>query len=113
MSERPSTTTERPERIPDEVGHPGARAETPAQIPAAAWKQVLVRGWEEPKADNVPMLAGGVAFFAFLALFPAMIALISLWGLVRDDPAARAEALTASLPAEAGAILHRADAGHR
>ena len=112
VSERGTTTTERPDRTPDEVGTagsqadaPGAQARTPAQIPVAGWKQILVRAWKEAKADNVPMLAGGVAFFAFLALFPAMIALISLWGLVSDDPAAQAEALTASLPAEAGAIL--------
>jgi membrane protein len=30
----------------------------------------------------VPLLAGGVAFFAFLALFPAIIALIALISLV-------------------------------
>ena len=35
-------------------------------------------------ADNVGILAGGVAYFAFLAIFPALIAGISLYGLVAD-----------------------------
>lgn len=84
---------------------PGGQADKPSEIPAAGWKQIVKRAWAEAKADNVPMLAGGVAFFAFLALFPAMIALISVWGLIVDDPSAQAESLTASLPAEAADII--------
>src|SRR5262245_30463414 len=52
---------------------PGAHAERPSQIPARGWKQVAKRGWAEAKADQVPLLGAGVAFFAFLALFPAVI----------------------------------------
>jgi len=86
---------------------PGGQADTPSEIPAAGWKQVLKRAWVEAKADNVPMLAGGVAFFAFLALFPAMIALISVWGLVvgSDEASTQAEGLTEGLPAEASEII--------
>ena len=86
MSNQRTTDTQRGTR--DEqasgaaAGQHGAQAEKPTDIPAAGWKQIVVRAWKEAKADNVPMLAGGVAFFAFLSLFPAMIALISLWGLV-------------------------------
>jgi len=63
---------------------PGSEAETPAQIPARGWLQVTKRAYAESKADNVSILAGGVAFFAFLALFPAMIAALSVYGLVAD-----------------------------
>jgi len=35
---------------------------------------VAKRAFRESSADNVPMRAGGVAFFAFLAVFPALIA---------------------------------------
>jgi membrane protein len=106
VSERRTTTTQR--RGGAAEGQPGAQADTPTEIPAAGWKQVLRRAWKEAKADNVPMLAGGVAFFAFLSLFPAMIALISLWGLVTGDgerAARQAEALTAGLPQEASSII--------
>ena len=106
MSERRTTTTE---RTPSNgsAGTPGAQADKPTEIPAAGWKQILLRAWKEAKADNVPMLAGGVAFFAFLALFPALIALISLWGLVVGGPnaAQQAEDLTAGLPEEASSII--------
>jgi membrane protein len=63
---------------------PGDDASTPAQIPAKGWWQVTKRAFAEGKADNVPILAGGVAFFAFLALFPAIIAALTLYGLVAD-----------------------------
>ena len=60
---------------------PGATAESPQEIPARGWLQVVKRGWAEAKADQVPLLAAGVAFYAFLALFPAMVAVVmsSLW----------------------------------
>jgi len=63
---------------------PGGRAETPVQIPPRGWWQVLKRAFKESSADNAPMLAGGVAFFAFLAVFPALIAALTLYGLVAD-----------------------------
>ncbi len=63
---------------------PGAEAGNPAQIPAKGWLQVTKRAFAESKADNVSILAGGVAFFAFLALFPAMIAALSVYGLIAD-----------------------------
>jgi membrane protein len=71
---------------------PGEQAETPVQIPPAGWWQVVRRALKEATADNVPMLAGGVAYFAFLAVFPALIAAISLYGLIAD-PATVAEQL--------------------
>jgi len=72
------STRERP------AAPPGDDAKNPAQIPAKGWWQVTKRAFAEGKADNVPILAGGVAFFAFLALFPAMIAALTLYGLVSD-----------------------------
>ena len=38
----------------------------------------------------MPLLAAGVAFYGFLALFPALIALVLIYGLVAD-PAQIAE----------------------
>jgi membrane protein len=59
------------------------------------------RGWAEAKVDQVPLLGAGVAFFAFLALFPAVIALVTLYGLFAD-PAVIADQVNslAALPAE-------------
>lgn len=63
---------------------PGGQAETPAQIPARGWWQVLKRAVQESSNDNVSMLAGGVAFFAFLSLFPTLIAALTLYGVVAE-----------------------------
>lgn len=67
--------------IPD---GPGRAAEKPHQIPAKGWKEVLLRVKDEAKRDNVALLAAGVAFYALLSLVPALIALVSIYGLVAD-----------------------------
>lgn len=82
-------------------GRRGELADTPVQIPPGGWWQVIRRAMSESTADNVPMLAGGVAYFGFLALFPAVIAAISLYGLIAD-----AGTVTAQLN-ELAAILPR------
>jgi membrane protein len=62
----------------------GRRAARPSQVPARGWKDVAVRVKAQMKSDDVPLLAAGVAFFALLALVPALAALVSLYGLVAD-----------------------------
>ena len=62
----------------------GQEAETPTQIPPRGWWQVVRRAFKESSDDHVPTLAGGVAYFAFLAVFPALIAAITLYGLIAD-----------------------------
>jgi len=84
-----------------DAGVPGEDAEKPTEIPARGWLQIVKRGWAEAKVDQVPLLGAGVAFFAFLALFPAVIALVTLYGLFAD-PAVIADQVNslAALPAE-------------
>ncbi len=79
---------------------PGEQADTPAQIPPRGWWQVVRRAFAESSADNISILAGGVAFFAFLAVFPALIAALTLYGLVADPAtvAAQVQDLAAGLP---------------
>lgn len=78
----------------------GEQADTPTQIPPRGWWQVVRRAFTESSADNVPVLAGGVAFFAFLAVFPALIAALTLYGLVADPAtvATQVRDLAAGLP---------------
>jgi membrane protein len=82
-------------------------AEKPTQIPWAGWKQVFKRAWAEHKADNMPIIAGGVAFFGFLSAFPALIATISIYGLVSSpaDVTRQIESLSAQLPEDAQKLL--------
>ncbi|MDK3255895.1 YihY/virulence factor BrkB family protein [Blastococcus capsensis] len=86
---------------------PGIDAAAPTQIPARGWKQVLKRAWAENNADNMPIIAGGVAFFGFLAIFPSLLALISIYGLVASEEraAAQVESFTAGLPESAQTLI--------
>jgi membrane protein len=96
-----------PPGSPSEEQLPGIHAERPTQIPLRGWKQVVKRAWAENKADNMPIIAGGVAFFGFLAVFPALIATLSIYGLVAspDEVAEQIESLSAQLPESAQQIL--------
>lgn len=62
----------------------GRSADSPSEIPKKGWKDILLRVWDEQSKDNVSMLAAGVAYYALLAIFPAIAALVSIYGLVAD-----------------------------
>ena len=86
---------------------PGGQADSPTQIPAEGWKQVLLRTKQQIKEDNIPLLAAGVAFYAFIALFPALIAAVTVYGLV-SDPGEVEEQIAGfsdTLPDEAASLL--------
>jgi uncharacterized BrkB/YihY/UPF0761 family membrane protein len=86
---------------------PGAQAHQPTGIPRPGWKQVARRVWEETQLDQVPLLAAGVAFWAFLSLFPAMIAAVAVYGLVADPATVtrQAEVVTDALPRDAASVI--------
>src|SRR5215207_1068606 len=88
-------------------GVPGGEAERPTDIPPKGWFQVAKRGWKEAKADQVPFLSAGVAYYAFLALFPALLALVSLYGLIADPATivAQIDAMGSALPAEVKKLI--------
>jgi membrane protein len=78
----------------------GSRADSPTQIPVRGWRQVLSRAWQSSQEDNISLLAAGVAFFGFLALFPALISLVTLVGLIADPAkiTQQVQSFTAGLP---------------
>src|SRR3954447_14866326 len=63
----------------------GREAESPTGIPPRGWKDVLMRVKAEAKQADVSPLGGDVAFFALLALVPALVAIDSIYGLFADD----------------------------
>jgi membrane protein len=62
----------------------GRRAKTPAEIPARGWKDVFWRTLKGFNSDRILSVAAGVAFYVLLAIFPAVAALVSLYGLFAD-----------------------------
>jgi len=62
----------------------GRLAETPSDIPARGWKDILWRVYGRITECRVIAVAAGVTFYALLAIFPAIAALISIYGLFAD-----------------------------
>ncbi|HEV3503810.1 MAG TPA: YhjD/YihY/BrkB family envelope integrity protein, partial [Actinomycetes bacterium] len=67
----------------------GRQADTPQEIPPKGWKDIAKRTAKEVKQDQVPLLGAGVAFYTLLSLFPAIIAGVSIYGLVADPETVR------------------------
>jgi membrane protein len=91
----------------EHVEVPGGDAERPTDIPLRGWLQIAKRGWKEAKADQLPLLAAGVAFYAFLGIFPALIAIVSIYGLFADPStiASQLNSMTATLPDQAKQVI--------
>jgi membrane protein len=85
----------------------GRGARSPRDIPAAGWKDTAGRVWQSITRDHVSLVAAGTAFFGLLAIFPAMTALVSLYGLVADPASIRdhAEAIRGVAPEAAADII--------
>ena len=91
------------------VGHAGRGrlARAPWQIPWRGWKDVALRVKDEWGDDHVGMSAAAVAFYSFLALIPALAALVSILGLVSrgGDPEEVIDDLFGALPEEARQLM--------
>lgn len=62
----------------------GHIAQKPVEVLRKDWKAVFKRVAAQIKEDNVPIVSAGVAFYFFLSLFPAIAAVVSIYGLVVD-----------------------------
>ena len=77
-------------------GH-GRRASHPRQIPWAGWKDILWRTYERTNDDRLLATAAGVVFFGLLAVFPAVTALVSSYGLFANPSTIGANLQTLAL----------------
>jgi membrane protein len=59
----------------------GRHAEAPWQISWLGWKDILWRTYRQIGENRLLALAAGVVFYSLLALFPALAAFVSLYGL--------------------------------
>lgn len=91
----------------------GRHARRPSELGGSGWKAALSRVGAELKRDHVSLLAAGVAFKGLLALFPAIIAAISIWGLVAS-PEQMTQQLSRpleALPDEAATLIEQQMSG--
>lgn len=85
----------------------GRSAQAPSEIPAPGWKDILWRTFKEVNADDIQSVARSIAFAGMLALFPALAAFVSIYGLFADVDTAREHlaGLTGVIPADAATLI--------
>jgi membrane protein len=86
----------------------GRHANAPWQIPWAGWKDILWRVYANINDNRLLAVAAGVVFYSLLAIFPALAAFVSLYGLVADASTIDSHLSLASgiLPGGAVDLLH-------
>ena len=91
------------------AGGPGP--DTPLELAAPDWKETTKRTLKEIKSDRVTLIAAGMAYYLFLAIFPAVIAFTGILGLFEIDTKPIIDAVQQNLPGESGALLVQAIEG--
>lgn len=81
--------------------------DSPKKIKGKGWKKILMRVKDRIGEDNLTIVAAGVAFYAFLAIFPALVALLSIYGLAVDPQQAEQQIsqLSGMMPEQAFEII--------
>ena len=75
----------------------GRHSGSPLQIPRAGWKDILWRTYVRSGEDRLLAIAAGVVFFGLLAVFPAITALVSCYGLFANPSTIGANLQTLAL----------------
>jgi membrane protein len=86
----------------------GRHAASPWQIPLRGWKDILWRTYERIGEDRLLAVAAGVVFYGLLAIFPAVTARVSLYGLFAKASTINEHlsAVSGLLPESAMSIVH-------
>jgi len=85
----------------------GKNAVAPTDIGPAGWREIVMRTYREVSRDRVMAVSAGVTFYGLLAMFPAMAAFVSLYGLVAapDTVMEHLGLLGSILPAQAYSFI--------
>ncbi len=59
-------------------------ADSPLEIPTHTWTRIAKHAFLAALRDNILLVAAGITFYALLAIFPAIAAFVSLYGLFAD-----------------------------
>ncbi|NRQ39272.1 YihY/virulence factor BrkB family protein [Nonomuraea sp. NN258] len=80
--------------------------ERPTELPRGAWWSVLKRTVAEFRADRVQDLAAALTYYAVLSIFPALIVLASLFGMLgRNDASVVVNSLGTLAPPDVHRLL--------
>ncbi|MCP9626163.1 YihY/virulence factor BrkB family protein [Rhodopseudomonas palustris] len=73
-----------PQTAAPEHGDRGRTASAPSEIPARGWKDILLRVVQNFSAHRIMSLAAGMTYYSLLAIFPALAALVAIYGVFSD-----------------------------
>jgi len=62
----------------------GRFAASPSEIPANGWRDILLRVYSNVGDHRILALAAGMTYYSLLAIFPALAALVAIYGLFSD-----------------------------
>src|SRR6476660_9111049 len=65
-----------------------AKPESPAQLEGRSWKYVFVKTMHEFSEDQCTDIAAGLTYYAVLSLFPGLVAVFSVLGVLGQSTAA-------------------------
>src|SRR5262249_35510029 len=85
-----------------------AASNRPRRISAPDLRAIVRRMMQADQRHQASVVAGGVAFYAFLAMFPALLALVSGYGLLADpaDVRNQVNALAGGLPEGVQTVIY-------
>jgi membrane protein len=85
----------------------GREASRPGEIPSRGWLDIAKRVKRQIREDKLSIIAAGVAFYGLLAVFPGLVALVGIYGLVADPAQIERQmsAVSAMLPPQAAEVL--------
>lgn len=94
-------TAERADTPPPSRDHEVVPSERPGRF------TMLRRAWKTSSRMQLPLIAAGVAFYAFLAIIPTLIAAVLVYGLVSDpeEVTQQVEEYASALPTSAQELL--------
>lgn len=82
--EKSFDASQRTKEAPSEIVAHGRLSRNPLEIPLVGWKDILLRTYQQINEDRLIATAAGVVFYGLLAIFPAITALVSSYGLFAD-----------------------------
>jgi membrane protein len=73
-----------PADLATESGDRGRHATSPTEIPPKGWKDILLRVYGNIGDHRILALAAGMTYYSILAIFPALAAMVAIYGFFSD-----------------------------
>ena len=88
------------------IRHP-TDADSPWKMTRTDWFQVVKRAWAHISANNVGLIAAGIAFYCFTAMVPTLASMVLTYGLLADPQTVsrHINELFTVLPQEAATVV--------